>query len=258
MNAVDVPVHPCTFRNSGIKLLWNVTDVCFLQCAHCFRSSSPDHQLKPISWEEIKAVAECLRKLRKGKLVISGGEPLLVPNLPDAIAYFSDLGFKFSVCSALIGVPLSNLQNARIAGWTRLTLGVDFFHWRGAPDRYVDRVLRRLDVLSGLDVTANVCVDSDRDLERLGALFPVLRRVNRITVSSLTSRRSQSQPNEAWEAKLHRVVEGARQLRSEIDAPVSVRAPNCNSTECPSGRWVFAFDRMKLSATNCPDRFVHT
>lgn len=244
---------PCTFRLSGRKLLWNLTDVCFVGCAHCFRASIPRRAVEPIEEAEINAVDRCLRDLGTAKLVISGGEPLLVPNLPHVIQFFTAKPVSLSVCTSLVGASLSQIRRARDAGMKRITLGVDFFHGRRGIDAYLQRLTERMEPVMGLDLTANVCVETTNDVTNLDKLLPVLRLASRITISTLVGARGQNPWASEWDERHRLAVLAATKLRPLVRQPVSVRVPDCSGPRCPAGRLVFSFDRQRLDLASCPD-----
>ncbi len=70
---------------------------CNLRCPYCYNSAlvfNQDEELTP--WEQIKSHLEKRRNVLTG-LVISGGEALLNPKLPEIITFARNLGYKIKV-----------------------------------------------------------------------------------------------------------------------------------------------------------------
>lgn len=90
-----------------------LTNVCNLQCKHCYNSSSPftsDRDL--LSEEDYKSVIGEIRKTGCEKIQFIGGEPTLNKSLPVLIDTSRNLGFTFvEVFTNLIRLPEELLNN---------------------------------------------------------------------------------------------------------------------------------------------------
>jgi radical SAM protein with 4Fe4S-binding SPASM domain len=70
--------------NLGLASVWfNIISQCNLKCIHCFKKS--ESNTKPVTMKKAKYILEELEKNHVKKLYISGGEPLLHPNLLDIV-----------------------------------------------------------------------------------------------------------------------------------------------------------------------------
>ncbi|MGD9488597.1 MAG: radical SAM protein [Calditrichaceae bacterium] len=71
-----------------INVWFNILSTCNLSCDHCFLHK--EKKSKPISFEDAKFIISNLVKLKPKRLNISGGEPLLHPNLLEILQYAKD------------------------------------------------------------------------------------------------------------------------------------------------------------------------
>ena len=62
-------------------VVWNVTRTCNLRCVHCYSDSEPRRYPGELTTEEAKALIEDLSDFRIPALLLSGGEPLIRPDL---------------------------------------------------------------------------------------------------------------------------------------------------------------------------------
>lgn len=62
-------------------VVWNVTRTCNLRCVHCYSDSEPRRYPGELTTEEAKAFIEDLSDFRIPALLLSGGEPLIRPDL---------------------------------------------------------------------------------------------------------------------------------------------------------------------------------
>lgn len=127
-------VHPKPLapprRPSGPVVIWNLIRRCNLTCKHCYTTSADIDFPGELSTPEIYAVMDDLKQFKVPVLIMSGGEPLLHPDIfaisrrakqmgfyvalssngtlitPDNIAKIAAIGYQY------IGVSLDGLQDA--------------------------------------------------------------------------------------------------------------------------------------------------
>jgi MoaA/NifB/PqqE/SkfB family radical SAM enzyme len=93
---------------TDVQFLWlELTNVCNLQCVHCYAESSPfragDDLLPP---EDYNDVLSTVAEFGCRKVQFIGGEPTLNRNLPDFIARARSLDYEFvEVFTNLIRLP---------------------------------------------------------------------------------------------------------------------------------------------------------
>ena len=97
MNGYD---SPCCFRSSEIKktrrLLWEVTTRCNLSCGFCFRTPGQPGDITP---EECERVIPFLNRIGIEDVIISGGEPFLLPWIMEIAHLLKSQGFSVDICT---------------------------------------------------------------------------------------------------------------------------------------------------------------
>ncbi len=88
----------------------NVTSRCNLTCPMCYFASNESPQHKELPLGDLCFTIDALAEVGLGNLVISGGEPLLLPNFPDILNYTSN---KFPILTILTNGTLITTDTAR-------------------------------------------------------------------------------------------------------------------------------------------------
>ncbi len=109
----------CPFYPERLRVLWEITHRCNLKCIHCFVKRYYIHEL---ARNDMLRVLDNLRRAGVEELWISGGEPLLVKDLPSVIDYATSLGLTVTLSSNL-ALPLSEEYIREIRD-----VGVRFIH----------------------------------------------------------------------------------------------------------------------------------
>lgn len=94
MNELIEPTPTGPRRNlPGPVVIWNLIRRCNLKCKHCYAVSA-DHDFPgELSTEQINATMDDLKDYRVPVLILSGGEPLLHPDIFDISRRAKDKGF---------------------------------------------------------------------------------------------------------------------------------------------------------------------
>lgn len=108
----------------------SVTDRCNFRCRYCMprEKFGSDHTFMPkrafLSFDEIEKVVKSCKELGLQKVRITGGEPLLRPNLPDLIKKLSklDLDVALTTNASLLRKYAKELSEA---GLNRVTVSLD-------------------------------------------------------------------------------------------------------------------------------------
>ncbi len=83
-------------EKTGIKapriIAWELTRSCNLSCVHCRAASEFGHYPGELSFEEIKATIDNITSITNPILILTGGEPLLRPDIWDIIDYAQSKG----------------------------------------------------------------------------------------------------------------------------------------------------------------------
>jgi MoaA/NifB/PqqE/SkfB family radical SAM enzyme len=206
-------------------------------------------------------VREAIRRHAIERVVVSGGEPMLVPNLLDLVRLIDSLGVRPSLCSNATLIGGSAARSLALAGLKSCTVGVDgareeYERFRGSGAGSYDRALRGISCLAGAGVSVTVNVSVHNSVLGRAARLARDLRGRGLTSLSITSpiiqgRLGSTHPaftDVSWGA-VHRF---ANEFADLIDCPVSLRTPRCDRPSCPSGISVFALTEQGL-ITSCPD-----
>jgi len=82
-----------------LVLSWNVTRECNLKCSHCYINAVDKKLENELTTEEGKRLIDQICEVSRPLLVLSGGEPLLRPDIYELIQYGSNKGLKMGLGS---------------------------------------------------------------------------------------------------------------------------------------------------------------
>jgi heme d1 biosynthesis radical SAM protein NirJ len=100
INEIDHPTEVKPFRNPpGPVVIWNILRKCNLGCKHCYSSSSHKDFSGELSTDEIFEVMDDLKGFRVPVIILSGGEPLLHPDIFKISKRAKDMGFYVALSS---------------------------------------------------------------------------------------------------------------------------------------------------------------
>lgn len=94
----------------GPVVIWNLIRRCNLACKHCYSISADKDFPGELSTQEIYAVMDDLKRFRVPVLILSGGEPLLRPDLFDIAGRAKALGFYVGLSSNGTLIDESNIR----------------------------------------------------------------------------------------------------------------------------------------------------
>ena len=94
---------------SGVILIWNLTNRCNLYCKHCYASANQD-RTEELSLEEIKKIAEDLKKNGVKFAILSGGEPLLREDIYEIAKVLKEKGIRTYLSTNGILINRGNLK----------------------------------------------------------------------------------------------------------------------------------------------------
>jgi Fe-coproporphyrin III synthase len=78
-------------------VVWNITRTCNLHCVHCYSDSDAQKYPGELSTEEATHVIDDLAAFRVPALLVSGGEPILRPDLLELIEYATGKGLRVTL-----------------------------------------------------------------------------------------------------------------------------------------------------------------
>ena len=118
----------------GPVVIWNLIRRCNLTCKHCYSISTDKDFPGELSTQEIYGVMDDLKRFRVPVLILSGGEPLLRPDIFDIANRAKGLGFYVGLSSNGTLIDESNIR--RIAETDFNYVGVSLDGIRETHDRF--------------------------------------------------------------------------------------------------------------------------
>ncbi len=99
-----------TFESEGKYhpvVVWNITESCNLACKHCYYSAVLGRKPITIPFDEVTQVIDQLAEEKVPVLLLSGGEPLIRPDILDIASHAAEKGMRpvFSTNGTLIRKP---------------------------------------------------------------------------------------------------------------------------------------------------------
>ena len=177
-------VNPTPVRHAkppGPVVIWNLIRRCNLNCIHCYSLSADTDFPGELSTAEVFKVMDELKAARVPVLILSGGEPLLRPDIFDISARAKEQGFYVGLSSngALIDTAVADRIAAIGYDYVGVSLdGIGAVHDRfrrqeGAFDASLAgiRLLRERGIKVGLRFTV-----TERNVESLPAMLDLMER----------------------------------------------------------------------------------
>lgn len=107
---IDTPTPVGPHRSPpGPVVIWNLLRRCNLTCRHCYSVSTNTHFPGELSTEEIYRVQDDLKAARVPVLILSGGEPLLHPDIYAIARRAKSMGFYVALSSNGTLIDASNI-----------------------------------------------------------------------------------------------------------------------------------------------------
>ncbi|WP_426992488.1 heme d1 biosynthesis radical SAM protein NirJ [Methylomonas sp. CM2] len=127
------PLAPAR-KPPGPVVIWNLIRRCNLTCKHCYTTSADIDFPGELATPEIYAVMDDLKAFKVPVLILSGGEPLLHPDIFAISRRARDMGFYVALSSNGTLIDQSNI--ALIAAIDYQYIGVSLDGMREAHDKF--------------------------------------------------------------------------------------------------------------------------
>lgn len=109
----------------GPVVIWNLVRRCNLTCKHCYSISADKDFPGELSTQEVFAVMDDLKRFRVPVLILSGGEPLLRPDIFDIAHRAKEMGFYVGLSSNGTLIDEANIDKIAAVGFDYVGVSVD-------------------------------------------------------------------------------------------------------------------------------------
>ncbi len=109
----------------GPVVIWNLIRRCNLTCKHCYSISADTHFPGELDREEIFDVIDDLKAFHVPVLILSGGEPLLRPDIFDIAHRAKDRGFFTALSTNGTLINKENIEAIRDVGFNYVGISID-------------------------------------------------------------------------------------------------------------------------------------
>ncbi len=156
------PVADVDFDKTPFTVAWETTRACALRCVHCRAEAIPRRDPRELTTEEGFRLIDQLVEIGGPILIITGGDPMMRPDLFDLISYATQSGLRVAMSpSATALVTRERLKKARDAGVTRTHISLDgataesHDAFRKTPGSF-KRTLEIMDMLADLGMSLQI------------------------------------------------------------------------------------------------------
>jgi len=109
----------------GPVVIWNLIRRCNLTCQHCYSISADKDFAGELTTEEAFAVLDDLKAFRVPALILSGGEPLMRPDLLQIAQRAKQLGFYLALSTNGTLISDDNIADLAQAGFDYIGISID-------------------------------------------------------------------------------------------------------------------------------------
>ncbi|MBZ0068681.1 MAG: heme d1 biosynthesis radical SAM protein NirJ [Thiobacillus sp.] len=126
MQELDNPTPLGPKRNPpGPVVIWNLVRRCNLTCKHCYSISADKDFPGELSTQEVFDVMDDLKAFHVPVLILSGGEPLLRPDIFDIARRAKDMGFYVGLSTNGTLIDASNIDAIDAIGFDYVGISLD-------------------------------------------------------------------------------------------------------------------------------------
>ena len=109
----------------GLVVIWNIIRRCNLQCKHCYSTSLDIDFNDELKTQQIKDTIDDLKVAQVPVLILSGGEPLLRPDIYEITAYAKSKGFYVALSTNGTLIDESNIEKIKAADYQYVGINID-------------------------------------------------------------------------------------------------------------------------------------
>ncbi len=118
------PIMPAR-KPAGPVVIWNLVRRCNLTCKHCYATSADKDFAGELSTAEVYTVLDDLKGFKVPVLILSGGEPLLRPDIYDISQRAKAMGFYVGLSTNGTLIDEHNIEAIAAAGYNYVGISLD-------------------------------------------------------------------------------------------------------------------------------------
>lgn len=117
--------RPANGTPSGPVVIWNLVRRCNLTCKHCYSISADKDFAGELTTDEVYEVMDDLKRFHVPVLILSGGEPLLRPDIFDISHRAKQMGFYVGLSSNGTLIDENNIDAIAETGYDYVGISID-------------------------------------------------------------------------------------------------------------------------------------
>jgi len=117
--------RPKPRKPTGPVVIWNLIRRCNLTCKHCYATSADKDFPGELNTEQVYGVLNDLKSFGVPVLILSGGEPLMRPDIFKISHRAKDMGFYVGLSSNGTLISKDNIQNIVDVGYNYVGVSID-------------------------------------------------------------------------------------------------------------------------------------
>lgn len=122
----DARLQEANIDRAPFTVAWEVTRACAYRCRHCRAEAQPRRHPLELSSEEAFRLVDQIREMGDPILVVTGGDPMMRPDLFDILSYATHRGLRVALTPTTTRlVTRQALRRAARAGVRRLAISID-------------------------------------------------------------------------------------------------------------------------------------
>ncbi len=119
------PAAKTSERFVPLVMSWNVTRECNMKCSHCYINATEKKLNNELTTQEAKSLMDQIHQVSTPLLILSGGEPLLRPDIFELISYGAKIGLKMGLGSNGSLIDESVARKLKKAGIATVSISLD-------------------------------------------------------------------------------------------------------------------------------------
>lgn len=190
-NNLAIPT-PRKSKMPGPVVIWNLIRRCNLACKHCYTSSGDADYPNELTTEQVFSVMQDMYDFGVRVLILSGGEPLLRPDIFDISKKAKQMGFYVGLSSNGTKINQQNIDKIEQIGFNYVGISLDglgkthdaFRRKAGAFDEALNGI--RLCLSRNIKVGVRYCLNQDTQNDFARILdFVVQEKIDKFYLSHL-------------------------------------------------------------------------